>query len=401
MDAGNNFSFMLPIMMGTFGLVFLLLSRLRMNLPSALAWGVAFGTGALAFSVPLLPMAPEWQALLADLLFFISFYAYGEGLLVRFERPRLMLVRCALVVVCMIADAYVLLVLGSLEIELALVDIALTVLLAIPVVMVLGQPRNIIDRVLVGMAALVVLDTLVRIVVFDFIIGMSDAIADYNASLYAFFLQISGGVIGLCFALAALGSVLMDIVGRYREAAEHDPLTGLLNRRGFEEALGRVRPQPTVAGAVLVCDIDNFKAINDEYGHASGDEVIVRLARRFAAALPEGAQAARFGGEEFIGFIPGASLADALLVGRRVRLAVSDSDWQDLGLARKVTVSVGVAQCAPTDRSIHDAIARGDRALYFAKAGGRNQVASEEQLPALPIRVDTPAPSPQRFGTRH
>jgi diguanylate cyclase (GGDEF)-like protein len=392
----NNFSFMLPIMMGTFGLVFLLLSRIRLRLPSAFAWGVAFGTGALAFSIPLLPMSPEWQALIADFLFYVSFYAYGSGLLIRFDRPRLTVLRCAFVAVCTVADAYVLFHLGSLETELLWVDTTLTVLLAVPVVMVLRDPRHIVDRALVAVAGLVVVDTFVRVIIFDVLIGMSDAIADYNASAYAFFLQISGGVIGLCFALAALGSVLVDIVGRYREAAEHDPLTGLLNRRGFEETLARSR---SGEGAVLVCDIDHFKAINDEHGHGTGDEVIVTLARTFETALSAGALAARFGGEEFIGFVPGAGLMAAETMAQRVREAVENADWRRLGLDRRVTVSIGVARPVAADRTIHDAIARADRALYLAKAAGRNQVVLETQVPAPPLRQEqAPVSSGFRSG---
>jgi diguanylate cyclase (GGDEF)-like protein len=375
----DNFAFLLPVMMGTFSVVFFLLARMRLQLPSALAWGIAFGSGAAAFSVGLLPVPVEWQALIGDLLFFVSFYAYGEGLLVRFDRPRLAGLRIGFAAACMVVDAYVIFALHSLDTELLLVDVALTVLLAVPVAMVLTRPRHVVDRALVAIAGLVVLDTLVRVILFNFVFTTSDALTDFTSSQYAFFMQISGGALGLCFALAALGSVLVDIVARYRDAAERDPLTGLFNRRGFEEALARA--QKSSDGVVLSCDIDHFKQVNDSYGHASGDLVIAECARQLLKGLPDGAIAARFGGEEFIGFMPGASMAEGRKIAQTICDRFAQTSWPQLRQGQKITISVGVTPLMSIDRSIHDAIARADHALYSAKEAGRNQVATEGLLP--------------------
>lgn len=377
----DNFAFLLPVMMGTFSVVFFLLARLKLELPGAMAWGVAFSSGAAAFSVGLLPVSEEWQALIGDFLFFVSFYAYGSGLLTRFGMPSLAVARMGFIAICMVADVYVIFVMQSLEAELLLVDLALSVLLAVPVAMVLFRPKHIVDKALVTVAALVALDTLGRVVASSFAFETSDVIADYNASHYAFLTQISGGALGLCFALAALGSVLVDIVTGYREAAERDPLTGLLNRRGFEDALGRLPPAKARDGVVLTCDIDHFKQINDGYGHAAGDRVIAELARQLSGNLPDAAVIARFGGEEFIVYLPGTSLASGKTRAHEICARFAKTEWQHLGIARKITVSVGVAPLMSVDRTIHDAISRADSALYAAKAAGRNQVASEGLLP--------------------
>jgi diguanylate cyclase (GGDEF)-like protein len=241
----------------------------------------------------------------------------------------------------------------------------------------------VVDRALVALGALVVIDTFVRVMLFSFVFKTSDAMADFTGSEYAFFMQISGGVLGLCFALAALGSVLVDILARYRDAAEHDPLTALLNRRGFEDALERMRPGKARDGVVLTCDIDHFKQINDTYGHAAGDLVIVALAAKLRGNLPAAALAARFGGEEFIGYVPGVTLAEGKVLAQRICDLFAASRWQAQGIDRGITVSFGVATVMAEDRSIHDAIARADRALYLAKAAGRNQVASETALPVV------------------
>ncbi|MDE1993081.1 MAG: GGDEF domain-containing protein [Rhizobiaceae bacterium] len=370
----DNFAFLLPIMMGTFCVVFLALARTSLKLPSALAWGVAFGSDAAAFSSGLLPVSAEWQAIVGDLLFFISFYAYGEGLLIRFQRPRLIVPRVAFICLCLIVDIYVVFWMDSLQTELLLVDLGLTALLFVSVVLVFTSPRNIVDWALVIIAALVVVDTLVRVVVFDIIYKGSDALADYNDSEYTFFMQISGGALGLCFALAALGSILMDLLARYRSAAEIDPLTGLLNRRGFEDALARL-PGGHLSGVVLSCDIDHFKQVNDGYGHAAGDLVITELARQIAASVGNTAISARFGGEEFVAYVPSVDLKQGTLLAQTVCDNFGGLRWSELGIDNRITVSLGVAAVVPGDRTIHEAIARSDRSLYRAKSGGRNQVA--------------------------
>jgi len=395
MESGDNFAFMLPIMMGTFGIVFLLLSRLTLRLPSSFAWGVAFASGACAFSVTFLPLGPDWQGFIADILFFVSFYAYGEGLLVRFGRPRLTLPRVGFVALCLLVDIYFIFGLRSLEAELLLVDIALTILLAVPVAMVFTAPRNLVDRALVVVAGLVALDTFVRVIMFNVVIGMSNELADFTTSQYAFFMQVSGGLLGMCFALSALGSVMMDILARYREAAEHDPLTGLCNRRGFEEALLRRGHAAGGKGTLLVCDVDHFKQVNDVHGHGTGDAVLVELSRQFVEALPPDALAARFGGEEFIAYIPRLSLAEVEAIAFAGRARVEATDWLALGVSQAVTISIGVAQHLPEDRTVHDAIARADRSLYVAKSRGRNQVVSEPPLSM------TPAQQPQALARLH
>ncbi len=377
----DNFAFLLPVMMGTFSAVFFLLAWFRLEWRSALAWGVAFSSGAAAFSISLLPVPPQWQALIADFLFFVSFYAYGHGLLLRFDKPKLAGLRMGFVAVCMAADAYVLFVLESLEAELLLVDFTLALLLLIPVAAVIRSPRHLVDKALVTIAALVVLDTIARVVVFSVLLPMNNAIGDFHATQYAFFMQISGGALGLCFALAALGSLMVDLITGYRDAAERDPLTGLYNRRGFEDTLNRLPPAARQRGVVLTCDIDHFKHTNDTYGHASGDRVLETLARVLTGSLPANAVVARFGGEEFIACIPGVTPAEGKVMAQAICASFARKPWSDLGIDAEITVSIGLAPLTLVDRSIHDAISRADKALYLAKAAGRNQVVSEGLVP--------------------
>lgn len=102
-----------------------------------------------------------------------------------------------------------------------------------------------------------------------------------------------------------------------------------------------------------------------------------------AEYLPANAASARFGGEEFIVYLPGSTLDEGEVVGQEICTRFAATDWRHLAIADTITASVGVALLVSTDRSIHDAISRADRALYVAKAAGRNQVCTDGQLPSL------------------
>ncbi|MGO6701744.1 GGDEF domain-containing protein [Rhizobium ruizarguesonis] len=160
----------------------------------------------------------------------------------------------------------------------------------------------------------------------------------------------------------------------HRDASERDQLTGLLNRRGFELAVHRATNDAVARGAVIVCDIDNFKQVNDGYGHAAGDTVIAELAAELQQQLGSRTVTARFGGEEFVAFLPHASLAEASVIAHSVRIRLAGRDWHRAGINRQITASFGVASIIDGEVSEAAAIVRADRALYAAKTAGRNRV---------------------------
>ncbi|MEL6683022.1 MAG: diguanylate cyclase [Pseudomonadota bacterium] len=166
-------------------------------------------------------------------------------------------------------------------------------------------------------------------------------------------------------------------------AAITDPLTGLYNRRYVEPHLAQMAEKAQNAGrdfAVMMMDIDHFKAINDTYGHASGDKVLVKLAERLRENLRAIDLVARVGGEEFLVAMPRTTTAQAHATANRLRRLVNCRPF-DLGddLPKlSVTVSVGVAvsqNAGPSPSKPAQICDHADAALYAAKAAGRNQVA--------------------------
>jgi diguanylate cyclase (GGDEF)-like protein len=159
--------------------------------------------------------------------------------------------------------------------------------------------------------------------------------------------------------------------------ASQDPLTGLKNRRRFEEdlrtELARSRRQGT-SGALMTLDLDNFKQVNDTLGHPVGDRVIEEIAGVLGGRTRETDVLARIGGDEFAIVLPNCGEEEAQRVGETIATAVREHVPQPSGVPQ-ITVSVGIAMFgARTERSIESLIAEADRAMYGAKADGRDGV---------------------------
>ena len=157
--------------------------------------------------------------------------------------------------------------------------------------------------------------------------------------------------------------------------ASTDALTGLPNRRYFDEFCGLLarRRRSGDAVGVLMIDIDRFKVLNDTYGHATGDHVLRAVGGAIVSAVRADDVPARFGGEEFIVLLRNPDPHVAVDVGERIRSAVGSLDLRRLGVPG-VSVSVGVAVADERDEPIEALIETADRALYRAKRAGRDRV---------------------------
>ena len=184
----------------------------------------------------------------------------------------------------------------------------------------------------------------------------------------AFFLQIF-----LNFWIALL---VVTLVRERREAslqlaADTDPLTGIGNRRWF---FGRLPAAPLASSALAILDVDNFKQINDRFGHPAGDQVLASVAKAVRDALREGDVFARYGGEEFVLFLPNVNEQAAGAVAERLRKRIEAMSVVAEGMPISVTVSIGVAWSDRKGGTWDAWIQKADSACYAAKEGGRNLV---------------------------
>jgi diguanylate cyclase (GGDEF)-like protein len=181
----------------------------------------------------------------------------------------------------------------------------------------------------------------------------------------------------ICAALVWAFARVSKANERLRFSSEHDPLTGLSNRRYFNECVLAVDGGRPVGGCVLLADLDHFKRINDTYGHPAGDAVLAAMSQRLTAALRENDKLVRWGGEEFLAMLGPMTPVQADLTAERLLQAVRRDPVLWNGHLIRCTISIGYA-CFPmagsaTDISLDSAISLVDKALYEAKRRGRDR----------------------------
>jgi diguanylate cyclase (GGDEF)-like protein len=163
-----------------------------------------------------------------------------------------------------------------------------------------------------------------------------------------------------------------------RQLATHDDLTGLLNRREFDRVLEDERERAIRFGqsvSLVLIDVDHFKAVNDTHGHQVGDEVLKEIAARARAEVRDVDRVARFGGEEFALVLVQSDRPAGAEVARRINAAIGRTPIKiSTGLELTVTISAGVASLPVDAQTVPAVVAAADKALYAAKAAGRNRV---------------------------
>ncbi|HEX5694381.1 MAG TPA: GGDEF domain-containing protein, partial [Arenimonas sp.] len=191
------------------------------------------------------------------------------------------------------------------------------------------------------------------------------------------------GVGSVLPVVATVGFLLLCTDRSQRDlarAARVDYLTDVYNRRAIEELGTRAIASARRHGTPLslqVVDIDHFKRINDDLGHAAGDLALVRAVERIRGCLRAEDLLGRLGGEEFIVLMPNTDGASAVAAAERIRQAFSDRPLDLPGEPRPVTLSIGVAVLAPADALFSQLLQRGDRAMYAAKHAGRDLVMAD------------------------
>ena len=201
----------------------------------------------------------------------------------------------------------------------------------------------------------------------------------------------------LVFLLMALTKERAE--SRQRHAATIDPLTGIPNRRGFSERAERLTlrsERENVALTLLLFDLDNFKSINDRFGHRAGDAVLALFSKSASASLRPLDLLGRLGGEEFVALLPGVSAETAIEVAERVRDNFAIAGREVDGQAIAATVSVGTASASQTGYDFDALYATADAALYRAKQKGRNRIEAGRPMvdpvaPRSAIMTEAPA----------
>jgi diguanylate cyclase (GGDEF)-like protein len=235
------------------------------------------------------------------------------------------------------------------------------------------------QRVVMAAASSVILAAAATVAIF----GVDGSVMVHAGTVIAFSLTMSFATAALLTAaLSYRSALMMRELNLARAELRHisctDQLTGLLNRRGFEEAATSALMDAGKAGTptvALMCDIDLFKAINDEFGHEFGDQVLIEVANVFRAfGEQNGILVARHGGEEFAALTVGISVEQAMQYANILRRDCAALGISRNGVSTHVTISIGLTICERA-ASLSQIMRIADKALYAAKNSGRDRVA--------------------------
>lgn len=231
---------------------------------------------------------------------------------------------------------------------------------------------------------------------FYFVKGLTVIIPGTLLDLAAFrgaIIQLSlveGVMAIMLIALSMTGTERHRREKRIERLAARDPLTALYNRRALEVRAPRVLDEVSAArpGGLLLIDVDNFKLVNDMYGHSAGDRLLVMLSEMIRSALPTGALAARLGGDEFVILFGNASSELIVALGTTLRAQFQQTACASFATPEPVTLSIGASLFDQPPASLTALIEQGDAALYESKRSGRDSLRLVDQTRTSPHSLD-------------
>ncbi|QKC94204.1 GGDEF domain-containing protein [Mesorhizobium sp. NZP2298] len=251
------------------------------------------------------------------------------------------------------------------------------------------------EKILLALSLLAGLNFFVRTLAVIIAHGPFESYDELHASSYWTTALLSHVLLSLLIALALFTAAALDVMKALKAETHTDPLSGLLNRRGFEERAEFLLQRCAAAKfpvALVLADLDHFKALNDVHGHAAGDRVIADFAAKLRSATGARGAAGRIGGEEFAVLLPLSDLAAARLFAEAVRTLYSAGGIDGLPAGTKVTASFGVA-ARSGEEALEPLMRRADEALYKAKRNGRDSVRLSYERPEAMF-----VPEPSRAG---
>lgn len=369
----------IPLISTILAATFFFLWRQRPDQTHLKDWALVYVFGVVGFSIEMLRIygVGDFISLLSNVFHGLGALFTARGVLTRYEGRRLERTLWLIYAAGMAGVVLFSYIVPNVIGRSGSMSAAISLMLFIAAWRVLRAPgKDAVDRLIAAVMIVLPMVILARPVV-AFLAGTPLQIGTISPdSLFVVALKLQSLLGWLAFAILFLLRAATDVTRELEEQARRDPMSGLFNRRGFFEnaALDLGRRTAGVPCSILIVDIDHFKSINDRFGHATGDRVIHGVGT-ILSQLPSDPIVARIGGEEFALLLPATPLKAAALFGEGLRSAIAG--WRDDGIAAGLTVtaSIGVAEFRAGD-DVAEALRQADIALYAAKRGGRNKVAS-------------------------
>lgn len=322
-----------------------------------------------------IPNDIAWNFMVSATVYTAAVVALLDGCYKRMNlRPRNG-VRGCLVGLVLLVIAYFCFVSPSLKAQLYVMNFGLGVLTLVDAASLGRAAKKTMDRIVAWVMLGLGVQGFPRTVLSFGTTGQSHDMAAFVHSSYWRWMNATYAMLVVLVGLTLVAAVVVDVMEELNGRAMEDPLTGLLNRRGFEEAARKqVAKAKGRCFSIAVCDIDHFKAINDACGHVDGgDTVLVKVAELLRKNLRISDEVARFGGEEFVILLSDTHREDARDLVERLRRLIEETRFGSGSLKRRrITASFGVAEYR-VGEELADAVRRADKMLYVAKRSGRNR----------------------------
>jgi diguanylate cyclase (GGDEF)-like protein len=339
-------------------------------------YAMAFGLQAAPW-----PFGDPGNALLSNLFLLGTFGASIHGMMLRRRHPTPFAALGALAVLGFAAQFWFAIVQPDMTGRIYAVNFCYGGMMLVAAAEMRAFPdKTPVERLLFAVVLTVGLYSFARTIGVSLAEGHIAERSQYIGSLTWLVLNFSAALFALLLALTLVYLVVQDAMQDLRAESMTDLLSGLLNRRGFEENGRKVLARAGEVGlptALLICDIDHFKSVNDRFGHACGDQVIAAFAQCLHDAAGGRHVVARIGGEEFAVVLSGANLKTGRLFAEAVRNACATLKAAGLPEDYAVTASFGVAEMQAGE-DLTSLRRRADAALYDAKRRGRDRVRSAE-----------------------
>jgi len=382
MSENSGFHIQTVVILAIFALVFWLIHFFNKRQPFSGWIAVAYSAALAAYIIDSTRSASTNIGFIfvSTGMFWIFSLAIAKAIYVRCEAAFPNVLVALILSSAMTAFVVLTFVAPDISIRSVLVSVVAAILLALALPPLWKAGEKVIDGVLFGVIATVAATFIVRIVIVYSLHGLTLTEQSYSQSEYAWIFHFTSGICALALAVVLLYAAGLDMVWHFHGQSNRDPLTGLLNRRGLKgsfNASADRRQKKIYVRAIILFDIDHFKRVNDQYGHAVGDKVLQRVAKTASGLCQEQGQVARTGGEEFAILTDWIPLETAQQLAQHICDSLRFVAHPELAADHKVTASFGLAVLTAAD-SLHDAMDRADQALYHAKRNGRNQVALAE-----------------------
>ncbi len=366
------------MMLTLFAIGFAMIYWHHRTMRSALLMSLSYGFGAVGLVLDFFrnSFTVEATVFITNIPYTICILLFVAGIAARYERPFPKLLVATIAVAELVLLTWFTFAEPDILIRTHIANITVGLLTACCAFMVYGRIRRPLDRIILALLAISSVQFITRTAIVDYFWNAKTTAESYAASPFALSLHLSVAFASLSLAVALFVALGMDIISKAERRAETDGLTGLLNRRTFEERAHDKTLEACDHGlplALIVCDIDHFKRINDTYGHAAGDMVIKRFARTIRDASRKSDFAGRIGGEEFCLLLTTADTQLGTLLAQSIRTRFETETFSRLDKHERLTASFGIAELRRGE-SYEELFIRADAALYEAKRNGRNRV---------------------------